>query len=237
MKTNRAERNYARQLRAIAQHVGTIVNGFPPGDPLGVPPLQELLRRYADALTPWAQATAGRMLLEINGNDREAWRALGNAISLGLHRELQNAPVGDVLRSLLNEQVVLIKSLPIEAGERVHKLTLQGLEDSTRAKEIANEILRTGEVTESRATLIARTEVARTSTALTQSRALHAGITHYVWRISNDKDVRPGHRAMNGKVCEFAEPPAVEENGKIMHFHAGQIWNCRCYADPVIPFD
>ena len=202
-----------------------------------VPSLMQMLERYAEALTPWAERTVASMLLEVDERDRDAWRSLGTAISEQLHKDLAGAPVGGAMRGLLGEQVGLIKSLPREAAERVHRLTLAGLEDSTRFTEIAKEIRRSGEVTESRAILIARTEVARTATTLTKVRAQAVGSTHFVWETSRDGAVRPGHKAMQGKVCEWDNPPAVNENGRIMHFHPGSIWNCRCWARPVIDLD
>ena len=196
--------------------------------------MRALLNRYAEALTPWAERTAAKMVAEVDARDREAWRAMGNAISSGLRNLILNTPVGGAMRTLLDDQVALITSLPIEAGQRVHELTLKGLENSTRAREIATEIRRSGEVTANRATLIARTEVSRTASVLVQSRSQGAGLTHYVWRTAGDGAVRPGHKAMEGQPCAWATPPAVEENGKIMHFHAGQIWNCRCYPEPIV---
>lgn len=200
-----------------------------------VPTLTQVLEGYAKLLEPWAERTAARMLADVDARDREAWRRLGNDISTQLHRDLQNTPVGLQMRELLAEQVGLIKSLPIEAAKRVHKLTLEGLSDSTRAAALKAEILRSGEVTESRAMLIARTEVARTASMLTQTRAKAAGSTHYIWRTSHDGDVRPGHKAMEGKVCEWANPPAVNENGRIMHHGPGEIWNCRCWPEALLP--
>ncbi len=52
---------------------------------------------------------------------------------------------------------------------RVVKVTFEA-----RASEIAKEIMRSGDVAKSRATLIARTEVARTARVLTQARAEQA---------------------------------------------------------------
>lgn len=179
------------------------------------------------------------MIGEVNQRDRDAWRALGTSISSQLHRDLANAPLGVRVRELMQLQVGLITSIPQDAAERVHRLTLQGLESSTRAKETAAEIARSAEVTKSRAVLIARTETSRTATVLVQARAEHVGSTSYIWRTSHDGDVRPGHKAMDGKVCEWAHPPAVDENGKIMHHGPGEIWNCRCWAEPIIsdPYD
>ena len=88
-----------------------MINGFEPGDIEAFPTMAELLRRYADALTPWAQATARAMLGEVEQRDRETWRALGNAISAALRRELLEAPLGDTLRGLLASQVELIRSI------------------------------------------------------------------------------------------------------------------------------
>ena len=235
VKTRRAEQQFARQLREIGRHVGRIIEGFPPGDPAAVPTIRQILEGYADLLAPWAERTAAKMLADVDARDRDAWRRLGNEISNELHRDLQITPVGTQMRELLAEQVGLIRSIPIEAAERVHKLTLEGLENSTRAAEIKAEILRSGEVTESRAMLIARTEVARTATVLTQTRARAAGSTHYIWRTAHDHDVRPGHKAMEGKVCEWADPPAVNEGGRIMRHHPGAIWNCRCWPEILLP--
>lgn len=79
--------------------------------------------------------------------------------------------------------------------------------------------------------VIARTEVARTSSVLTQARAEHAGSTGYIWRTARDGDVRPSHKAMNGRFVRWGEPPTLDN----LRGHAGCLPNCRCYADPVIP--
>lgn len=234
-QTARAERDYVRHLREVARHVGEIINGFEPGDISSFPPLEQLLQRYAEALTPWAERTARQMLLEVEARDRESWRALGNAISAGLRNEILNTPIGEIMRQRLADQVGLIRSIPIEAGRRVHELTTKALEDSTRANEIADDIRASGSVAESRAILIARTEVSRTASVLVESRCKHVGLAEYIWRTSRDGAVRPGHKAMEGKSCQWANPPAVDEGGRIMHFHAGQIWNCRCWPEPVLP--
>ncbi|PRH05427.1 phage head morphogenesis protein [Burkholderia multivorans] len=215
--------------------MGALVDGFPPGDPAAAPTIEQLLRRYAEALTPWAEATAARMLEDLNRRDEQAWMQQAQEMSRALRDELRRAPTGETMRALMAEQVTLIKSIPLEAAERVHRLTIEALEDSTRAAAISKEIQRSGEVAKSRADLIARTEVSRAATSLTEARARAVGSTHYRWVTSGDSDVRPGHRALNGKVFAWDDPPEVNENGRIMRHHPGQIWNCRCYAEPILP--
>ncbi len=233
-RIGRAERTFMAHLRKVAEHTGHLVKGFAAGDIELLPTMMQLLQAYSDALKPWAVSTVKRMLGEVDDRDQDSWQRLGQAISQQLRHDLRRAPMGEVMHKLMHEQVGLVQSLPLEAAERLHKLTIQGLENSERAAYYVDEIEKTGEVTRSRAVLIARTEVARTASMLSQARATAAGITHYIWQTSGDTDVRPGHRAMQGKVCSYASPPAVNENGRIMRHHPGQIWNCRCWAEPLV---
>jgi SPP1 gp7 family putative phage head morphogenesis protein len=233
-RTGRIERMYGRRLRSLARHVGELIEGYEVGEGQGLPGLTELLRAYARALKPWAVRTAQQMLGGIDDAERNSWRALGNAISGQLHRNIERSPVGERMRELLDLQVGLITSIPTKAAERVHKLTIEALESSARAKEAAAEIANSANVTASRALLIARTETSRTSTALLQARCESIGSTHYVWETARDGAVRSGHKVMQGKVCEWAEPPAVATGSRIYHHHPGEIFNCRCWARPII---
>lgn len=188
---------------------------------------------YAILLEPWARSVARYMIADVNRRDARMWKANGDALSRAIKAELQFAPTGVLHAALLDEQVALIKSLPLEAAQRVQKLTTMGLTQSTRAADIAKEIMRTGEVTKSRATLIARTEVARTASTFTQARAEFAGSQGYIWRTSKDGDVRDTHRHMEGKYVAWNDPPKTDKN--LAPYHAGCGPNCRCYPEPVLP--
>lgn len=232
-KGNTTETVYARQLRKIAQEVGRIINTYPAGDPQYLGRIQEQLNAYAKILTPWAQETAKRVVREINFIDEKAWIKAAKEMSRDLRAELATAPTGEAMGLFMKEQVRLITSLPIDAGARVHKLTMEGLADSTRFASIADDIRASGSVTASRATLIARTEVARTSAGLTMARARHIGSDGYIWRTAGDTDVRKLHQRLAGKYIPWDAPPVAGSNGE--HAHAGMIYNCRCYPEPVIP--
>jgi len=192
-----------------------------------------MLRSYADALIPWATATAARMVEEVNQRDLAAWKAASAEMSKELQREIQTAPTGETMRKLMDEQVMLIRSIPLDAAQRVQDLTIKVLEDGTRANEIAAEIMRSGDVATSRAMLIARTEVARTESNLTQARAQHIGSTHYIWRTAHDSTVRADHKRLNGKVFAWNEPPVADERSGA-RANPGCIYNCRCWAEPIL---
>lgn len=230
--SRRAEQNYARSLRKVANQVGHLIGAFPPDDPEMVPTITQMLAKYSEALDGWALRTASAMLAEVESRDRKAWMAAAAEMSEALRHEIRNAPTGAAMKDLLAEQVTLIKSIPLEAAQRVHELTLKGLEDSTRSSEIAAEIMRSGEVAVGRANLIARTETARTASVLVQARAEHIGSDGYIWRTANDSDVRHSHKQMNGKFVRWDSPPTLSDGTTT---HAGQIYNCRCYPEPVLP--
>lgn len=240
VRTRPAELKFGSRLKKIAEHCGTLINGFEPGDPSAVPGIQHLLDAYATQLRGWAINTASAMLMDVALRDEQSWMTHARDLSTGLRNEIKNAPTGEVMRSLLAEQVDLIQSIPREAGNRVSRLTLElvqqraleNISNSSRSTELVAEIMRSGEVAKSRAVMIARTETARTASVLTQARALNIGCTHAIWRTSHDSDVRPAHREMEGKVFALDDPPQLSDGTKTF---PGQIFNCRCYMTPILP--
>ncbi|MFG1172151.1 phage minor head protein [Erwiniaceae bacterium CAU 1747] len=174
-----------------------------------------------------------RLIDTLKISDDAMWRERSLAINAGL-RELMDGSTGAVTRSIVAEQVKLFKSLPLNAADRVYEIQNKAIEAvvaGRRSSTLANEIMRTGETTEARARLIARTEVGRASTALTQARSTAIGSAGYIWRTAEDSDVRDSHRKMNGKYVAWSEPPTLDG----MTGHAGQFPNCRCYCEVVIP--
>jgi SPP1 gp7 family putative phage head morphogenesis protein len=152
-------------------------------------------------------------------------------IGSGIAQEIATAPTGEALRVAMAEQVRLITSLPLEAGQRVHKLAIEGLSTGRRASEVAKDILATGEVTKSRANLIARTETGRASAEFSKARAQSVGSTHFIWHTAGDRDVRPSHAKLNGQVFRWDQPPECDPGH---HALPGAIFNCRCYPEPVL---
>lgn len=233
--SRRTEKQFGVQLRKIAQKIGHLVEQFDPEVQSEMTELEHMLLQYAELIKPWARAVSRRMLVDVSRKDEREWKKVTERMSEGVKSEIsRTSPVGRLLRALQSEQVDLITSLPLEAAKRVHELTIKNLESSGRAKGIAEEIMRTGEVTKSRATLIARTEVARSSSLLVEARAKTIGSEGYVWRTSHDQDVRKSHKEMEGKFVRWDTPPTLSDGTTT---HAGQIYNCRCYPEPVIPDD
>ncbi len=229
-RARKMEIRYSQQLHKISSYVDTIVRGFDLKDPRTYPLIIASLNEYANALHFWAQHTAGRILMDITLRDEKTWLIYAQELSRGLKDQIRHADIGAVYQQLLNDQVRLIKSLPLEAAQRIHDLATQSLIEGSRMESIVEQIMDSGQVTYARANVIARTEVSRASSVFTQARAEALGSEGYIWRTSLDPDVRPSHQQMNGKYIKWDEPPIVDQ----MTGHAGCLPNCRCYCEPVI---
>ena len=228
-----AERRFGVELRKVARVIGAMINAHIDGPAIrDQKKLAEALAAYSDALGPWAERVVGNILKDVNRANKKSWESTSARIGAQLKRTMEETAVGDVMKLIQRRQVELIKSLPIEAGLRAQKLSQEAVMGGKRADEVAAELARSGEVTESRATLIARTEIAKANSALTQARAQYVGATHYIWRTAEDGDVRDSHAEMNGKVFRFDDPPYVEGEG---NHGPGEFPNCRCFAEPIIP--
>lgn len=228
-----AESNYSSRLRQVARQIDAIVKGLSPDGEVEDSKIIRALTGYADLLTPWAESVARYMVADVSRRNARSWKQTGEEMSRALRVELEQAPTGGIFSALMQEQVTLIKSLPLEAAMRVHKLTTEAKLQGKRPSDVAAEIMRTGEVSASRARLIARTEVSRTASNFTRARAQFAGSEGYIWRTSGDQDVRSTHKAMNGKYVRWDSPPKTDPS--LEPYHAGCGPNCRCYPDPVLP--
>lgn len=229
LRARRVENRFGLELRKLARHIADLLRGL--SDQPNT--LVDALEKYAQTIEPWARAVSGRMLAEANLRDAQSWEQATRAMGYAMRREIRYAPTGQVMNRLQSEQVDLITSLPRDAALRAQELASDSRFTGARPQELAAEILKLGDVTKTRATLIARTESARASSTLTQARAEYIGSEGYIWRTAKDENVRDTHRRMEGKFIRWDSPPVIEAG--VRPYHAGCIYNCRCYPEPVIP--
>lgn len=218
----------------MARQVEAIIKGLTRGDNIDPALIQKALHDYATLISPWARSVAEYMLRDVARRDAKAWRAHSREMGVALRAEIEQAPTGDLLRHFMDEAVTLIKSLPLQAAEQVHEKVLANMVAGRRSSTMVAEIMDLGTKTVARARLIARTETARAAAALTQARAQYVGSEGYIWRTAGDLDVRDSHAEMEGKYVRWDTPPKLSDGTTT---HAGMIYNCRCWAEPVLPED
>jgi SPP1 gp7 family putative phage head morphogenesis protein len=228
-----AEREYQRQLLKVARATWAIIEPHVEG--AIIERLAELLaqlQKYSELLGPWAERQARIMLDKVSNSDRRAWRSENKKITQGFRELVGDSAVGVQAKILQSEQVDLMRSIPLKAGERAQTLATAAMSEGRRADEVAKDIMKIANVTESRARLIARTEVAKANSTLNEARAVAVGSKAYIWRTAQDESVRESHAEMEGEIVRWDQPPTLSDGTTT---HAGQIYNCRCYAEPILP--
>lgn len=214
--------------------MGDIVNGRYDGSNDSVTEIMDSLERYSQIIDGWANQVATGFAASVARHSEREWRSNSMQIGAELRNVISNTPTGQVMRSIVAEQVKYIKSLPLEAAERVYDIQNRAIETMAaggRVDAFAKEIAASGDVAASRARLIARTEVGRAVTALTQARSTASGSLGYIWRTAHDGDVRHSHSEMEGKFVYWSDPPTLDG----MTGHAGALPNCRCWCEVVFP--
>lgn len=162
----------------------------------------------------------------------------GSIIYRNLVAELKRK---DAFNNLIAESAYQIKTLPLSISnrivKRIAKLSLEGLRPDDIAQKIKQHI---PEDSKASAQLIARTQVAKTYAAINQVRAQSLGIRAYIWHTVGGPLVRDSHKHMDNVIVFFEEPPAPEVligKKSAGYYHAGGIYNCRCYMEPILSID
>lgn len=188
-----------------------------------------------------------RMVTPIAVQNMRTWRMAAKKATKNpsLYRMLMseiNQGLKSDIEIQIEENAGLIKTLPTDVAKKVTKdisdMALKGMRASEIAKVIREQ---TDKHSRASAKLIARTEVSKTTTALTKARCDNLDLHWYVWRTMEDGDiVRKSHRIMEGVLVNWNEPPSPEAlagEKSAGNYHAGNIWNCRCYPEPLIEID
>ena len=238
-EAKRDEIEYSRKLRGLAKMIVSMARDMlskEPGASEVYIDLANTLNAYSMAITPWAKAVALKMINDVALRDLKEWRTRSREMSYNLEELIRRAPIGMTVQQRMQDQVDLITSIPRDIAEQVHQMAITTLYSGERNTGIRDFIVQKTNASIARANTIARTEVARTATEFTRARAEYVGSDGYVWRTSQDSDVRREHRILDGTVHKWNNPPqAGTLHGAAVFSHPGQIWNCRCVAEPVIP--
>lgn len=199
------------------------------------------ITRGTEFLQKFAWSASQRMVTGRYAAGARTWRGAarasmeGDKIYAALRSEL-TGPVGRRVRELIASNAKLITSLPKDIADHLVSEIANRQQEGERAEINLPVLLR--HVTRTRAALIARTETSKATSALTRARAEELNLGWYVWRTSEDSRVRLSHRRMDAVVVPWDSPPAPEllagEKSNAGHYNAGEVWNCRCYAEPLL---
>lgn len=241
----KAERRYRNMLDRLLREVERKIEGLTnPDDIIRTLKLIAISPQFARL----CEETALNIATMTAVGQKASWRAAAAASSKGrviykaLRAETTNTLLGQAIQEIVLENSKLIKTVPRNMAERFSKLAQQRWSEGVRPSSITKEMLTEAKhLREYEARRIARTESAKASTALVQSRAEAMGLDFYIWRTARDGDrVRESHQIMGGVICRWSDPPNPERLAGVRSYnsyHAGGIFNCRCIALPVIALE
>ena len=193
-----------------------------------------------DALTPRQRLAMAELRDTLADIDSVELRRVGEAVwehnSTELGR-LLSINVGDLgleefLESFVRENTTLIRSVMARQLVRMERIIVEAATEGTSNRVLAQSLMRTFRLSRAQANTIARTEIAKANSQLTQMRMMQAGVGRYRWSTSRDERVRDRHSELDGQIFEWTAPPIAEASGA--RYHPGQGINCRCVAIPVL---
>lgn len=211
--------------------------------------LADLYRYIADyqqaysVIQGFATQLATGMITQVAFKNAQSWREAARQASKGriiyeMLRQEMCGPLRDRLHFLIHQNAQLISSVPANIAVRASRYIQQEQMKGRRSEDIVRDIepymqhLKQFQVER-----IARTEVAKADTAITRARAESINLNWYQWATSEDARVRDSHRFMDGVLISWDDPPSPEaliHLRSVGHYHAGNIFNCRCVALPIV---
>jgi SPP1 gp7 family putative phage head morphogenesis protein len=207
----------------------------------------DLLKQYSmsvKVLSGFASQLAARMVTGVSIQNANSWREAARKSTKGatiyrmLREEMQHPRMRDRMYFLIQSNAQLISTVPQVVAERTVHHVQQEQMKGRRAEDILHDLrpymrnLKDWQVQR-----IARTEVAKADTAITRTRAEDIDLNWYVWETSRDARVRDSHQRMQGTLVNWNDAPSPESlvgEKSVGHYHAGNIYNCRCIALPVV---
>lgn len=239
----RFELGYQAEIQRLMNHFFKL----PSFETLGE--LNARLVEYAQAsnfLQTFANKLATRMVTQVSVSNARSWREAATKASKGRYifshlKEEMRGNTGVLVNNLIRQNATYISSLPEKLAEKttlhVQKEAMRG----RRSEDIVNDLKPWMKGLENyQIQRLARTEVAKADTALTRVRAENIGLPWYQWQTSEDARVRDSHKNMDLVLVNWNDAPSPEllvKEKSEGHYHAGNIYNCRCVALPIVSLD
>jgi SPP1 gp7 family putative phage head morphogenesis protein len=153
---------------------------------------------------------------------RRQWRR--NSLDV-FGREVQ-VQLEDAVRERNREMVERMRSLPDYLVDQTERDLIDAWQGRRSIDEVASILQVRLQITEDQARRSAANHLLRLNASLNQTALTSIGAERYVWNTQQDDRVRPLHRAREGAIFRWDEPPS---DG-----HPGEPYNCRCFSAPVL---
>lgn len=116
-----------------------------------------------------------------------------------------------------------------ESVRRLREKVQQNAFNGFRSSELAKMLMKDYQISKNKADFLARQETSLLMSHFREERYKSVGVQKYRWSTAGDNRVRPEHKALNGRIFTWDNPP-LETGEK----HPGEDFGCRCIAIPII---
>lgn len=146
--------------------------------------------------------------------------------------ELTEAQQGVITADYAQNMDLYVKDFAEKQIIEMREMIMREVNLGGRTERIAQIIQHSYGVTKNKAQFLARQETSLLLSKLRQERYKDAGSTKYVWAGFMDQFEREDHKALEGKVFSWDNPPVVDrKTGR--RAHPSEDFGCRCVAVPV----
>ena len=148
---------------------------------------------------------------------------------LGISLKANEALIEQFKDEYLESVSLPIVNMEQRAVERLRERILPLVtEQGITSRGLAEIIQKEFDMTKRHAEFIARQETRIIKSKIIRDRALRTGHSRYIWRTAHDDRVRDMHARLDGEVCDFNNPPIINNQGD--RGNPGEDYNCRCIA-------
>lgn len=201
--------------------------------------LRDLDQKWSRRFGERARELTDQMLGRVNRYTGKALTQSLKEMSGGLTLKTPDMPAAlrDRLLASARENVALIRSIPTDYHKAVSNAVMRSISQGNFGnKSLFEAIQKTGQVTKSRAELIAVDQTRKVTTAMNTERMKAAGLKKFEWIHSGGgAEPRALHVRYDGQIFDMDDPPVIDERTGERGM-PGQLINCRCKMRPVVDF-
>lgn len=138
----------------------------------------------------------------------------------------------DVFNALVEENVSLIKSIPQKYFDDVKGSVMRAFSFGHDETELAKDLYAKYKITQRRANIIARDQIAKANAAFVRVRQEEMGVKYAYWRYTwRSKTPRPDHVRADGRRYEIKKGCLISGD----YIQPAQLTNCKCVSEWELP--
>ena len=194
-----------------------------------------------------AKLLATRFVTKVHyQNKTQFTRNFQNAFGIDLSSIIEKEALSDTLAVAVQKNVNLITSIKNDFINDIGSNVFTNYKKGFRHSELINDIRARGNVSYSRAKLIARDQTAKINADFEEERNKKLGFDIYKWKGTGDERERDSHVVLNNMLCKYSDPTVYsDDEGKTWKKRksiggyigkCGEDYQCRCLAIPYIKF-